>query len=88
MFSGADQEQASQTLMQLLRLSNPTYQVKRFCMLRAITDEVEDKAIEVDEGQEALVVVVMLAMAVRIMAEENTSRPVITTSHMKNREEK
>ena len=57
-------------------------------MLRAITDEVVDKAIEVDEGQEALVVVIMLAMAVRTMAEGNSSRPVITASHMKSREER
>ena len=55
-------------------------------MLLAITGEAEDKALEVDEGQEGLVVVVMQAMAIRIMAEENLNKLVITTSLMKSRE--
>ena len=49
-------------------------------MLLAITGEAEDKALEVDEGQEGLVVVVTLA-------EKNLNKLVITTSHMKSREE-
>ena len=57
-------------------------------MLQVTTDEVADKATEVDEEEEARVEVVTLAMVVKTMEEENSRTPESKTNLMRSRREK
>ena len=62
--------------------------MRRFFTLLDTTDEVVDKATEVDVGKEARVEVVTLAMVVKTMEEESLRTPESTISLTRSREEK